>query len=101
MSTPLDPPEPVDPPDLTPQPGASYSDKGFIPNGLNPNGDVVHEDWPPVPWDQANNFTTLEPCILTAGSPPDLFRVWVNQHMTLGDIGLRILRKRYNSFTAN
>lgn len=67
----------VDPPDLIPQPGAVFAEDGFSPNGLNPNGDVVYEDWPRLPMSEAHNFVAVEPCLLMkAGSTEGVFRVW-------------------------
>jgi hypothetical protein len=52
---------PVEPQDLTPQPGAVYSKEEFIANGLDPTKDIVHEGWPDLPGSQAANFVSVEP----------------------------------------
>lgn len=77
-------PSPVDPPDLTPQPGAVFWEEGFIPNGL-PNEDLVHEGWPKLPGDQAVNFVMAEPCLLFASeSVRHVLRVWGDPAWDIG-----------------
>jgi hypothetical protein len=90
---------PVEPQDLTPQPGAVYSKEGFIANGL-PATDVKHQDWPDLPGSQAPNFVSVEPWELSipSVSSPELSRVWGDPAWDIGRYWSEVHPQTANQF---
>lgn len=90
----------VDPLDLTPQPGAVYSEEGFIANGLGPTIDIVHEGWPDLPGSQATNSISVEPWELTIPtvSSPAPSRVWSDPAWDIGRYWSEVSAQTANQF---
>lgn len=77
---------PVEPQDLTPQPGAVYSEEVFRPNGLDPTTDINHKDWPDLPGIQAASFVSVEPWELNFASENMIrpTRIWGDPAWDIG-----------------